>query len=90
MNTATDRARSATATATVREAAAGVSTLSKARAVSANANAARKTPNAVLVTAERTKVRITRGDSCELASCSATSVIAKTTPTNVSIEEAMT
>ena len=90
MNTTTDKASSPTATATVREAAAGVSTLSKARAVNANVNAARKTPNAVLVTAERTKVRITLGDSCELASCRATRVIAKTTPTKVSIEEAMT
>ena len=36
------------------------------------------------------KVRITRGDSWELASCRPTSVIAKTTPTKVSIEEAIT
>ena len=74
----------------MREAAAALSTLSKAKAVSANAKLARKTPNAVLVTGERTNVRRTRGDSCALASWRATSVIAKTTPTKVSIEDAIT
>ena len=66
------------------------STLSKAIAVTAKANVARKTPKAVLVIADRTNVRMTRGDSCELASWSPTSVIAKTTPTKVSIEDAIT
>ena len=67
-NTATDRASSATATVTVREAAARSVTLSNASAVRAKAKAARKTPNAVLVTGERTKMGMTRGDICELAS----------------------
>ena len=90
MNTPIDSASIATATTTVREAAAGSSTLSKAKAVTAKANVARKTPKAVLVIAERTNVRMTRGDSCALASWRATSVIAKTTPTKVSIEDAIT
>ena len=58
--------------------------------VMAKANVARNTPNATLVTPERTKVRITRGESCELASWCPTRVIAKTTPTNVSMEAAIT
>ena len=58
--------------------------------VTAKAKVARKKPNATLVTPDRTNVRITRGESCELASCRPTRVIAKTTPTNVSIDEAIT
>ncbi len=46
-------------------------------------------PKATLVTPERTKLRITRGDSWELASCRATSVSVNTTPRNVSVEDAM-
>src|SRR5215212_3750026 len=55
----------------------------------AYANVARNSPNASLVTPDRTNVRITRGESCALANCKATSVIVKTTPTNVSIDAAM-
>jgi hypothetical protein len=46
-------------------------------------------PKASLVTPDRTNIRSTRGDSCELASCSATSVSVKTTPTKVSVDGAM-
>ncbi len=90
MNTTTATASMATHAPTVRDAAATSSTLSKASPVTAKAKVARKMPNAVLVTPERTKVRITRGESCELASCRPTRVIAKTTPTKVSIDEAIT
>ena len=79
-----------TAAPTVRDAAAVSSTLSNAIPVTANAKVARKTPKAVLVTSDRTKVRMTRGESWELASWSPTRVIAKTTPTKVSIEDAIT
>ena len=75
---------------TVRAAAEGSSTSSMASPATANAKVARKKPNATLVTPDRTNVRITRGESCELASCRPTRVIAKTTPTKVSIDEAIT
>src|SRR6188472_419476 len=89
-NTTTATLSMATHAPTVREAAATSSTLSKASPVTAKANVARKTPNAIFVIAERTNVRMTRGDSCELASWSPTRVIAKTTPTKVSIDDAIT
>ena len=90
MKTTTATASMATQAPTVRDAAAASSTLSKARPVTAKAKVARKMPKAALVTPERTKVRITRGESWELASCRPTRVIAKTTPTKVSIDEAIT
>jgi len=46
-------------------------------------------PKATLVTPERTKLRITRGDSWELASWRATRVRVNTTPRKVSVEDAM-
>src|SRR4051812_30715232 len=46
-------------------------------------------PNASFGTGDRTKLRRTRGDTWELASCRATSVTEKTTPTNVSIAAAI-
>src|SRR5215212_9592691 len=55
----------------------------------AYANVARNKPKASFVTLDRTNVRITRGDSWELANCKATRVIVKTTPTKVSIDAAM-
>src|SRR5215211_2543013 len=55
----------------------------------AYANVARNSPNASFVMPDRTKVRITRGDSWALANCRATSVIVKTTPTKVSIDAAI-
>ena len=84
------RASNTTAAPTVRDAAAVLSTLSNAIPVTAKAKVARKTPKAVLVTFDRTNVRMTRGESCELASWSPTRVIAKTTPTKVSMEDAIT
>ena len=90
MNMAIAMASIATAAPTVREAAAGLSMLSKAIAVTAKAKMARKTPKAVFVTPDRTNVRMTRGESWALASWSPTRVIAKTTPTKVSIEDAIT
>ena len=77
-------------TVTVRAAAEGSTTSSKASPMTAKAKVARKKPNASLVTPDRTNVRMTRGESCELASCRPTRVIAKTTPTNVSIDEDIT
>jgi hypothetical protein len=41
-----------------------------------------------LVTPDRTNIRTTRGESWELASCSATSVSVNTTPRNVSVDDA--
>ncbi len=90
MKTAMARASKATAAPTVRDAAAVSSTLSNAIPVTAKAKVARKMPKAVLVTFERTNVRMTRGESCELASWRPTRVIAKTTPTKVSMEDAIT
>ena len=46
-------------------------------------------PKATLVTPERTKFRITRGDSWELASWRATRVRVNTTPRKVSVDDAM-
>src|SRR6185436_11304853 len=46
-------------------------------------------PKASFGIGERTKLRSTRGETCELASCSATSVTEKTTPTKVSIAAAI-
>src|SRR6266851_1655355 len=52
-------------------------------------NVAMNVPKANLGIGERTKLRSTRGDNWELASCSATSVIEKTTPTKVSMAAAI-
>ncbi len=46
-------------------------------------------PNATLVMPDLTNVLITLGDSCELASCSATRVSVNTTPRKVSVAAAM-
>ena len=53
------------------------------------ANAASSVPNATRVMPDRTNVLITRGDSCELASCRETRVRVNTTPRKVSVAPAM-
>lgn len=53
------------------------------RTSSENANVARNTVSVSLLIRLRTKIRTTRGVSCPLAICTATSEMLKTTPMNV-------
>lgn len=57
------------------------------RTSSENTKVARKTDNVSLLIRLRTKIRTTRGVSCPLAICTATSEMLKTTPMKVIIAE---